>query len=85
MTQENKFINGQFINGEWEQGEGHELESVNPANNEVLWQAMSATPAQVDRAVMAAREAFLPWADLSVEESLAIVKRFGELLTEYKE
>lgn len=85
MTQENKFINGQFINGEWEQGEGHELESLNPANNEVLWQAMSATPEQVDRAVMAAREAFLPWADLSIEERLAIVKRFGELLTEYKE
>jgi succinylglutamic semialdehyde dehydrogenase len=86
MTQDaNQFIDGQFINGEWMQGEGHDLESVNPATNEVLWQAKSATPDQVGQAVMAAREAFQPWADLTLEDRLNIVKRFAELLGEYKE
>lgn len=82
---ENKYINGQFINGEWLAGEGDLVESVNPATDEVIWQALSATEAQVDAAVMAAREAFLPWADKTVEERLEIIKRFSELLGEYKE
>ena len=86
MTQdENKFIDGQFINGQWMQGQGHDLESVNPATNDVLWQAKSATPEQIDEAVNAARAAFLPWADLTFDARLNIAKRFAELLGEYKE
>jgi succinylglutamic semialdehyde dehydrogenase len=82
---ENKFIDGQFINGEWVVGEGHEMESLNPATGEPIWQAHSATPEQVNQAVLAAREAFYPWADMSIEERIAICKRFAELLGEYKE
>ncbi|NVK25188.1 MAG: succinylglutamate-semialdehyde dehydrogenase [Gammaproteobacteria bacterium] len=82
---ENKFIDGQFINGQWSQGQGHDLESLNPATGEPLWQAKSATVEQVNDAVTAARAAFQPWADLSVEERLAIIKKFAELLGEYKE
>jgi succinylglutamic semialdehyde dehydrogenase len=82
---ENKYINGQFINGEWLAGEGHLVESINPATDEVIWQAKSATESQVHQAVMSAREAFLPWADKTVDERLEIIKKFAELLTEYKE
>lgn len=82
---ENKYINGQFIDGEWLAGEGHLVESINPANDEVIWQAKSATASQVHDAVMAARSAFLAWADKTVEARLEIIKRFAELLTEYKE
>jgi len=86
MTQsENKFIDGQFINGQWHAGQGHELESLNPSTDEPLWQAKSATVAQVNDAVLAARAAFLPWADKTVEERLTIAKKFAELLGEYKE
>lgn len=86
MTQsENKFIDGQFINGQWHAGEGHDLESLNPSTDEPLWQAKSATAEQVNDAVMAARDAFLPWADKTVEERLTIAKKFAELLGEYKE
>ncbi len=85
MTQENQFIDGQFINGQWLAGEGHEMASVNPANDEVIWAALSATESQVNSAVDAAREAFYPWADKTVEERLEIIKKFAELLGEYKE
>ena len=86
MTQsEQKFIDGQFINGQWLAGEGEAFESINPATDEPIWAAKSATPEQVNDAVLAAREAFNPWADMTVEARLEIIKRFAELLGEYKE
>ena len=53
----------QFINGQWSQGQGDTFNSVNPANNEIIWQANSATSEQVDTAVNSARAAFYSWAD----------------------
>lgn len=55
----------QFINGQWSQGQGNAFNSVNPANNDVIWQASSATAEQVDSAVNSAREAFYSWAAIS--------------------
>ncbi|WP_281546930.1 succinylglutamate-semialdehyde dehydrogenase [Pseudoalteromonas sp. PAR1] len=75
----------QFINGQWQAGLGHTFQSVNPANNDVIWQANSATAEQVDSAVSAAREAFYSWADKSFAERLAIVKTFAETLKEHSE
>lgn len=75
----------QFINGEWVAGQGASFSSVNPANNDVIWSANSATPEQVDGAVKAAREAFYSWSDLSFEARLEIVKRFAEVLKENSE
>lgn len=75
----------QFINGAWEAGEGQKFDSVDPARNEVIWSGESASANQVEKAVMAAREAFPEWADKSVEERLAICKKFSELLEENKE
>ncbi len=82
---ENKYINGQYIDGEWLAGEGHLIGSLNPATDELLWESLTATAEQVDLAVKAARKAFLPWSDKTVEERLVIIKRFAELLGEYKE
>ncbi|MTJ02641.1 succinylglutamate-semialdehyde dehydrogenase [Idiomarina piscisalsi] len=75
----------QFINGAWEAGEGQKFDSVDPARNEVIWSGESASANQVEKAVMAAREAFPEWADKSVDERLAICKKFSELLEENKE
>ncbi|WP_062568247.1 succinylglutamate-semialdehyde dehydrogenase [Pseudoalteromonas arabiensis] len=75
----------QFINGQWQAGLGHAFQSVNPANNEVIWQANTATAEQVDSAVSAAREAFYSWADKSFAARLAIVKTFAETLKEHSE
>ncbi len=75
----------QFINGQWLAGEGHSFHSVNPANNDVIWQANTASAEQVNLAVNAAREAFIPWSDKSFEERLEIVKAFAEQLKENSE
>lgn len=85
MSEQNKYINGLYINGEWLEGEGDDLDSLNPATGEIMWSANCATSSQVHQAVMAARRAFLPWADTTVEERLTIVKKFAQLLTEYQE
>ncbi|ALO43467.1 succinylglutamate-semialdehyde dehydrogenase [Pseudoalteromonas phenolica] len=75
----------QFINGEWLAGQGEAFSSLNPANNEVIWQANSATADQVDTAVKSAREAFYSWSDMAFEARLEIVKRFAEQLKENSE
>lgn len=75
----------QFIAGQWLEGQGHSMTSVDPAKKQVIWQASSATAEQVEQAVKAARQAFLPWAEFSFDERLAFVKRFAELLGEHKD
>ncbi len=74
-----------FINDEWQNGEGVAFTSTNPANNELLWQGNAASPAQVDSAIISAREAFYLWADLAFEARLAIIEKFAEILAEHKE
>ena len=44
--------NIQLINGQWTAGLGHEIFSKNPAKNQVIWQGNTASPAQVDEAVL---------------------------------
>jgi succinylglutamic semialdehyde dehydrogenase len=73
-----------YIDGTWVEGKGHTIESIDPAKNQVIWQAYSASTEQVDLAVSAAREAFLTWQHTSLEERLAIIKRFAALLGENK-
>lgn len=74
-----------MINGEWQKGQGETFDSVDPARNQVVWSGQAATPAQVDEAVMAARAAFVAWADKPLQERLAICQRFAELLEQNKE
>ena len=74
-----------FINGEWVAGEGHELSSIDPAKNVSIWQGKSATSAQIDAAINAARNALPQWSMMSVEARLTIIKAYGEKLAENKE
>ncbi|MBF7073758.1 succinylglutamate-semialdehyde dehydrogenase [Glaciecola sp. MH2013] len=73
-----------FINGQWIAGEGHEISSIDPAKNNTIWSAKSASAAQVNEAVVAARQAFPAWAAKSVDARLAIIKKFGEALSDNK-
>jgi succinylglutamic semialdehyde dehydrogenase len=73
-----------FINGQWIEGLGHAINSLDPAKNVVIWSAQSASEAQVNEAVVAARNAFPAWSLKSVEERLSIIKQFAELLGENK-
>ena len=75
----------QFINGEWLAGQGEAFSSLNPANNDVIWQANSATADQVDIAVKSARNAFYSWSGMALDARLEVVKRFAELLKENSE
>jgi aldehyde dehydrogenase (NAD+) len=54
---------GLYIGGEWTQGSGVVVESVNPADNQVIGSFTGASPDDIDRAVAAARVAFVrgPW------------------------
>jgi succinylglutamic semialdehyde dehydrogenase len=73
-----------FIDGKWLEGSGSTFESRNPVTQEIVWQGHSASAADVDRAVRAARKAFPTWADLAVAERENIVKEFARLLGEHK-
>ena len=57
---------GHYINGEWTDGEGTErFESENPATGGTVGEFRRGTPADIDRAVAAADEAFVEWRELS--------------------
>ncbi|MCW8334385.1 succinylglutamate-semialdehyde dehydrogenase [Vibrio paucivorans] len=75
----------QWIAGEWVAGQGEAMNSISPFNNEVIWQGDSATPAQVESAVKAARDAFVSWKKLSFEEREKIVLAFAEKVKENSE
>ncbi|MDP5057424.1 MAG: succinylglutamate-semialdehyde dehydrogenase [Marinomonas hwangdonensis] len=69
-----------YINGQWLQGEGPAVQSIDPADASLVWQAKSATGAQVDLAIKAARQAFPTWANRPLEERLSIIDAFAELV-----
>lgn len=66
----------QFIQGEWREGAGENFQSINPADNAVIWEGRAATPAEVDEAFSAARAAFPAWGRRSIEERIAIVRAY---------
>ncbi|OCH41565.1 succinylglutamate-semialdehyde dehydrogenase [Aliivibrio fischeri] len=71
-----------WIAGDWVSGEGETIQSLSPYNSEVVWKGESATEAQVESAVNAARNAFIEWKKLPFENRQAIVERFAELVKE---
>ncbi|MFP8966988.1 succinylglutamate-semialdehyde dehydrogenase [Pokkaliibacter sp. CJK22405] len=74
-----------YINGQWLAGEGQSLVSTNPGNGELVWQALTATPAQVDQALSAARAAFPAWALTALADRQAILQAYKTKLEDNKE
>ncbi|WP_420934755.1 succinylglutamate-semialdehyde dehydrogenase [Alteromonas sp. A081] len=74
-----------YINGEWIAGEGHDLISIDPAKNEVIWEGKSATASQIDAAIKSARAALVEWSLKTVAQRLDIIKAYGSKLEEAKE
>ncbi|MGL5390375.1 MAG: succinylglutamate-semialdehyde dehydrogenase [Shewanella sp.] len=74
-----------FIQGQWHEGQGHELASTNPANGAILWRGKSASAAQVDAAVTAARSAQFAWFMLGFAERLTLVEAYRSQLEAHKE
>ncbi len=73
-----------FVNGLWSSGSGELFTSFNPATNEPVWEGTAATEADVAAAVDAAREAFVSWSLTSLDERVAITRRYAELVNENK-
>jgi acyl-CoA reductase-like NAD-dependent aldehyde dehydrogenase len=72
-----------LIDGQWVEGAKH-FDTVNPATEEVLTQIVEASPADVDRAVQAARRAFEdrngPWRKLSASERGRLIWKLADLI-----
>ena len=73
-----------LINGIWLEGRGEQIVSVNPANNDVCWQDLSADAEQVDLAVQAARAAFPDWSQTPFAKREALLLKFADKLTQAK-
>ncbi|MEP0355346.1 MAG: succinylglutamate-semialdehyde dehydrogenase [Paraglaciecola sp.] len=73
-----------FINGVWHLGNGHQIQSIDPAKKQTIWEANSADQNQVDAAIKAAREAFVSWSNSPFETRLGYVKKFATLLADNK-
>lgn len=76
---------GLFIEGRWVVGEGELLSSMQPVTGETVWEGTSASGADVDEAVAAARRAFLSWRSLPVAERQALLEGFARALEAHKE
>jgi succinylglutamic semialdehyde dehydrogenase len=78
-------MNSLYIDGQWLTGHGNTFESTNPVTQNSVWEGSSATEADVDAAVSAARAAFKIWKRVSLEERIQICRKFAELLKENQE
>jgi malonate-semialdehyde dehydrogenase (acetylating)/methylmalonate-semialdehyde dehydrogenase len=71
-------IDGEFIPSTSKQM----IDVTNPANNSVIAQAPCATDAELDAAVVSAKEAFLIWREVPAPERARIMMRYQHLLKE---
>ncbi len=77
-----------FIGGEWvaPSSQGR-IEVISPWTEQVIASVPSAAKEDVDRAVAAARAALKsgPWAEMTLDERIAIVERLRDLIVEHSE
>ena len=70
-----------LINGEWVSAEGGEtFETFNPATGEKLADCANASPADIDRAVEAARAAFPAWSKTAPAERANLLLKVADLI-----
>lgn len=74
-----------YIEGRWKQGSGQPFISTNPATAEVVWKGTGASPKDVDLAVSAARTAAGPWASLSLQKRVDLLRKFAKALEQGQE
>ncbi len=72
------FIDGKFT----KPVKGKYFDSINPSNNQKITSVAQATAEDVDLAVIAARKAFIPWANLSGKERGKYIFRIARLIQE---
>ncbi|WCE31874.1 aldehyde dehydrogenase family protein [Vibrio sp. SCSIO 43137] len=70
------------INGTSVLGEMPSLKVLNPANESVVFEAPSASPAQLDAAVESARSAFKSWSTLTQSERDSYIEKIADTIEE---
>lgn len=73
---------GQYIQGQWLPGAGPELGSHSPSDGSLIWRGLTASAAQVDEAYAAARKAQPAWWAESLEERIAVARRYAAVVKE---
>jgi len=73
-------MNTLYIDGQWLPGEGEQLTSLNPVGQAVVWQGCCASAEQVDKAVLAARHAFVGWASQPLSARITVLHAFADRL-----
>src|SRR5438445_13888860 len=72
-----------FVDGKFVEGAGEPLKTVNPATEEVLAEVGTASPADVDNAVKAARRAYdRVWGKMPGAERAKYIFRIARLIQE---
>lgn len=74
-----------FINGNWIDGHGNQWEKTDPVSQKLIWQGKEATAQDVELACHAARDAFPAWARTSLEQRIAVIEKFAQLLDQNKQ
>lgn len=69
-----------YIDGAWQGGAGAAFESHDPATGETVFTANAADKSQVVDAVAAARRAFPAWALTPLDERIAFVERYRDII-----
>lgn len=80
MNADTQLAKGNFIRGVWTAGSGSALKSVSPETGKILWQGNQASANDVDQAFEAARDAFPAWSQLDLDDRIAVIRRFQQLV-----
>ena len=76
-----------LINGEWvDAQDGQIYSTISPSDGKLLAELALAGPADIDRAVAAAKEALNgEWGAMSPAQREAILRKLGDLISQYQE
>ena len=77
---------GLYIGGKWEESvKGKTFESINPANMDYLGELPLADEEDVNRAVIAAKEAFYDWSRMPIKERAGFLDALAEILQDKRD
>ncbi len=74
-----------LIGQQWQFTQGPALSKENPATGEIIWQGSHSDEKTVDKAVQSAREAFVAWSLLPLEQRLAVIDGFVQQLEQHQQ
>jgi succinylglutamic semialdehyde dehydrogenase len=78
-------MHNHYVNGRWLAGEGPRFTASDPSTGREIWSGAAATEIEVSAACVAARTAFDEWARTTLDQRIAICRRFRDLLKEQGE